>query len=64
MVLALGFALKAFIVLRIGEDQYRGQLASYRDPGISESIGVFVMQPDPLTLTLRDVAQTLIRPRR
>ncbi|MBZ0128715.1 MAG: hypothetical protein K8F59_06340 [Rhodobacteraceae bacterium] len=64
VVVALGFAMKAFIVLRIGEDQYRGRLAAYSDPGISESIGVFVMQPDPLTLTLRDVARSLIKPPR
>lgn len=60
VVVALGFAMKAFIVLRVGEDQYRDRLAAYRNPGISESIGVFVMQPDPVTLTLRDMAKRLI----
>ncbi len=60
MVLTLAFALKAFIVLRIGEDQYRNRLAALDGPGFGKRVGKFVMQPDPLTLKLRDLARPII----
>lgn len=60
LVLTLVFLLKAFIVLRIGEGEYRQRLAVYNDPGLGERIGLYVMRPDPVTLKLRDFARPLI----
>lgn len=60
LVLTLVFLLKAFIVLRVGESQYRQRLAAYDDPGLGQRIGLYVMRPDPVTLKLRDFARPLI----
>ena len=59
--LALGFALKAAIILEYGENRYRAQLAKYDGQQISERIGAFIMQPDPITLGIRDFADQVTR---
>ncbi len=63
-VVALLFLLKAFIVLRIGENGYRAQIASYQDPALGQKIGLFVMDPDPVTLRLRDFVKPIVAGRR
>ncbi|MFT4999721.1 MAG: hypothetical protein ACI861_001412 [Paracoccaceae bacterium] len=60
LVLSLVFGMKAFIVLRVGEQQYRVRLAAYHDPTLGEQIGLYVMRPDPVTMTLRDFADPII----
>ncbi len=57
------FLLKAFIVLSIGESQYRDQLASYDDPALGQRVGIFIMNPDPITLKIHDLAKPVIEGR-
>ncbi|NOX41556.1 MAG: hypothetical protein GXP05_13920 [Alphaproteobacteria bacterium] len=56
----LMFLLKAFVVLQVGEGNYRRQLATYRNPAIAQQIGIFVMSPDPITLKLRDLFKPVV----
>jgi len=58
------FLLKAFVVLRIGEGEYRQQLAAYEDPALGVKIGMLVMKPDPVTLKIRDIVEPILRPGR
>jgi hypothetical protein len=60
LVLSMVFGMKAFIILRVGEQQYRTRLAAYHDPSIGEQIGLYVMRPDPMTIKLRDFAEPII----
>lgn len=63
-IVALLFLLKAFVVLRIGESDYRAKIASYNDPALGQKIGLFVMKPDPVTLKIRDLVKPIIPRRR
>lgn len=60
LVVAIVFGMKAFIMLRIGENQYRAKLVSYEDTGFGNKIGMFIMSADPVTLKLRDLARPII----
>ena len=55
LLLVMGLAIKALLILQIGEDHYRARLAAYRGQDMGERIGLFVMQPDPFSLRLRDM---------
>ena len=61
VTLALVFALKAMIVLEVGEDRYRGRLAAFDATGFGVKIGKFVMYPDPVTLRITDFARPLVK---
>jgi len=56
------FLLKAFVVIRIGEKDYRAQLASYVDPAPGQKIGIFLMSPDPVTMKVRTFLAPIIQP--
>ena len=60
LILMLGLCLKAFVVLRIGEDQIRQRLAAYQEPGLGEKIGLLVMTPDLVTRALSFYARPVI----
>lgn len=60
LIVTVVFLMKAFLVLRIGENQYRARLTGYANPSIVETIVLFAMRPDPLTLALRNLAKPLI----
>ena len=62
ILLVMGLAIKALLILKIGEDRYRARLAAYRGQELGERIGLFVMQPDPLSLRLRDMVADRLKP--
>ena len=64
LVASLFFLMKGFVVLRIGEDSIRTRLAAYDGANWGERIGVFVMTPDPVSVTLSHWARPVIGTKR
>jgi hypothetical protein len=64
LVASLFFLMKGFVVLRIGEESMRTRLAAYDGANWGERIGVFVMTPDPVSVTLSDWARPVIGAKR
>jgi hypothetical protein len=60
LLVTLFFLMKAFVVLRIGEDSIRDRLAAYDGGNWGERIGVFFMTPDPVSVTLSDLARPVL----
>lgn len=60
LVLSLFFLMKAFIVLRLGEDRYLQRLAAVDETAFGARIGIFAMTLDPVSLALRDLARPII----
>gem|GEM_PF-5198448 len=59
-VLLMITVLKAAILLQVGDARYVARLASYDRSDLRTQIGVAIMQPDSLTLKLRDLMRPLL----
>ena len=64
IVLCLAVCLKAFIVLRVGEDRYRDRFAAMKIIGVGDKVGAFLMQPDPVSSRLQEIARPVLKKRR
>lgn len=52
LLLAVGFiAFKAFMLASLGEATYGDRVTALRNGTLTEQLGAWVMQPDPLTVT-------------
>ncbi|MFQ5439386.1 MAG: hypothetical protein ACE5DK_11220 [Paracoccaceae bacterium] len=59
-LLIIALVFKAFVLVRIGEGAVSGRLAAYSDPGMAEQIGIFLMQPDPVSRKLQSLVGPLV----
>ncbi|MFD1344685.1 hypothetical protein [Litorisediminicola beolgyonensis] len=61
IALTLGFfCFKAFLLVRLGTEDYAGHLAALENGSLSEQMGAVLMSLDPLTVTLADLASRVI----
>jgi hypothetical protein len=55
-IAGLFLSLKALMLVRIGEHEYRAKLASYVDPDLAHRVAIAVLEPDVISLRLHDLA--------
>jgi hypothetical protein len=56
-IAAVFLSLKALMIVRIGEHEYRAKLNSYPEPSLSEQVVLALLEPDRFSLRLHDFAQ-------
>lgn len=64
IVLTLAICLKAFIVLRVGEDRYAARFSRLEISGVGDKVGAFLMQPDPVSSRIQEIARPILKKRR
>jgi len=55
-IAGLFLSLKALMLVRIGEQDYRAKLASYVEPDFAHRVAIAVLEPDVISLRLYDLA--------
>jgi len=60
VVLAIGFLFKGFLFAFLGEAEYSERVAQLQAGTAMEKAGAWVMQPDPATLAIAGLMQTVL----
>ncbi|WP_090210192.1 hypothetical protein [Yoonia litorea] len=60
VVLAIGFLFKGFLFAYLGETAYAERVAGLQAGSTMEQAGAWVMQPDPATLAVASLLQTIL----
>lgn len=60
VVLVIGFLFKGFLFAFLGEADYSERVAALQDGTAMEKAGAWMMQPDPATLAVAGVMQSIL----
>ena len=60
VVLAIGFLFKGFLFAFLGAEGYSERVATLQSGTAMEQAGAWVMQPDPATLAIANLMQTVL----